>query len=82
MVVPMVSGVTMVALAAGLMLLPSPYAVERPGPTVNTTGLQGDTPIIRAEDEQPMRTRADVDQRLTRGPSIKPIQHRRGIGGL
>lgn len=45
----MVSGVTMVALAAGLMLLPSPYAVERPGPTVNTTGLQGDTPIITVD---------------------------------
>lgn len=44
--VPAVAGLLMVALASGLMLLPMPYAVTRPGPTVNTTGLQGDTPII------------------------------------
>lgn len=44
--ISLASGVVMVALAAALMMLPMPYAVERPGPTVNTLGMQGDTPII------------------------------------
>ncbi|MDN5558876.1 MAG: signal protein PDZ [Ruaniaceae bacterium] len=52
MVVPMVSGVTMVALAAGLMLVPMPYAVQSPGPTINTMGAQGDTPIITVDGAQ------------------------------
>lgn len=46
MILPVGAGVTMIALAAGLMLLPMPYAVERPGPTVDTTGMQGESPII------------------------------------
>lgn len=45
-VVPVTSGLIMVALAAALMLLPMPYAVERPGPTINTTGMQDDNLII------------------------------------
>ena len=48
----MVSGVTMVALAAGLMLVPMPYAVQSPGPTINTMGAQGDTPIITVDGAQ------------------------------
>jgi len=41
-----VAGVVLALLLAGMMLLPAPYAVQRPGPTVDTLGERNGTPII------------------------------------
>lgn len=36
-------------LLGGLVVLPAPYAVSSPGPTQDTLGMQGDTPLITIE---------------------------------
>lgn len=41
----------MLGLTSALMWLPLPYAVEAPGPTLNTMGKQADTSIITVPDD-------------------------------
>lgn len=53
---------TMVLLVACLAV-PAPYAVRLPGPTVNTLGTSGDTPLITIEDEETFPS--DGELRLT-----------------
>lgn len=44
-----VSLLTTALLAALALVLPAPYAMRSPGPTENTLGAQGDTPLIQIE---------------------------------
>jgi PDZ domain-containing protein len=47
-----ISGVVSVAIVLVLMLVPLPYAVERPGATVDTLGDLGDHPLITIDGEE------------------------------
>lgn len=53
---------TMVLLV-GCLAIPAPYAVRLPGPTVDTLGSSGDTPLISIEDEETFPS--DGELRLT-----------------
>ena len=50
-------------LAVACLAVPAPYAVRLPGPTVDTLGTSGDTPLITIEDEETFPS--DGELRLT-----------------
>lgn len=59
-----VAGVTLAVLLAAMMLLPVPYAVQRPGPTVDTLSERDGTPLIEV-DGAPVYPASSGELRLT-----------------
>ena len=56
----MIAGGTAFVLGAAALLLPAPYVLESPGPTFNTIGEIGDSPLISIEGEQTYSTSGEL----------------------
>jgi PDZ domain-containing protein len=70
-----VSGVLALALGLTAASLPVPYAVESPGPTFNTLGMDGDKPVIHITGHEtfPAKGRLDLTTVYVDGGPNGPV---------